>query len=217
MGPEDVVAGFIPVNKKTVDILGGLEDVEAIIEEKRNALRRGVLPPQRTFWTTEQYREVATRLLQGKDTTAGPPGVIMMNVQPTEKVWEIWRKLEDIILAMGARVPEWVGKLEFEGKKMVERRTLKSQGIKKPSVLAVQWAGDEGVRGTLHANILKGSVVNPEVVTQARPGADRVVECRLSKAGTRAFSVGCGIEPLSKQLTRNLDQGASGMRGGVEP
>jgi len=146
---QEVVAAFMPIDRKSVHVLGGQEDQIVRREEAKKSGRMAIAPPVRTVWKAEEYKTMADKLMEDKNAA----GVVLMDVDPQERIWDIWRKLEEALAAIGdGRLPEKLGTLVTGPKKekMVARRTFRAAGITKPTVMCFRWVShDNGLEAAL--------------------------------------------------------------------
>ena len=147
IGTHEVIAAFMPTDRRSLHVLGGAEDQLERRREATKARRMTIEPPVRTVWPAAEYQRITDILMEETDIT----GVVLMDVRPAERVWSLWEKLNEVLAAKGETpLPERLGTLRLEEKKteMVPRRTFKSAGITKPTVLCVKWFRKDEDLGT---------------------------------------------------------------------
>ena len=82
---QEVVAAFMPIDRKSVHVLGGQEDQIVRREEAKKSRKMAIAPPVRTVWKAEEYKTMADKLMEDKNAA----GAVLMDVDPQERVWDI--------------------------------------------------------------------------------------------------------------------------------
>ena len=85
IGTHEVIAAFMPTDRRSLHVLGGAEDQLERRREGTKSRRMTIEPPVRTVWPAAEYQRI-TDILMNETNIAG---VVLIDARPAERVWSI--------------------------------------------------------------------------------------------------------------------------------